>query len=194
VLNSYIAGYIGYLRLAEMGQVRKVAEQTDELVRLFILRAALAKAPASLAASGFECGGYRMTLHAWDGADGTAEFSYVRLGGYPIYDLSLPFTNLVPELGRFLGEYARRQCVDALVSYDELHPYWFVAKGEDTNGEGVLQPLYDTSSSFQAKALLLGEDRRTLENYLDVPGFAVGDLFYIQNLTAALERSAFEGR
>ncbi|OUC07832.1 hypothetical protein RY27_12580, partial [Litorilinea aerophila] len=41
---------------------------------------------------------------------------------------------------------------------------------------------------FQAKAMLQGAAPQELARYLDVPAFLVGDLFYIQNLTAVLER------
>jgi hypothetical protein len=40
---------------------------------------------------------------------------------------------------------------------------------------------------FQAKAYLLKEKQPNLIKYLDVPAFARGDLFYIQNLIAAME-------
>ena len=40
---------------------------------------------------------------------------------------------------------------------------------------------------FSAKAMILREPREELIKYLDVPAFARGDLFYIQNLVAAIE-------
>jgi hypothetical protein len=43
---------------------------------------------------------------------------------------------------------------------------------------------------FQAKAWILKEPRDELVKYLDVPGFPRGDLFYIQNLVAAIEADA----
>jgi hypothetical protein len=66
-------------------------------------------------------------------------------------------------------------------------PYWFVNKFEATHGEGVFQHLYDVISMFSAKAMILKESREELIKYLDVPAFARGDLFYIQNLVAAIE-------
>jgi hypothetical protein len=66
-------------------------------------------------------------------------------------------------------------------------PYWFVNKFEATHGEGVFQHLYDVSSMFSAKSMILKEPREELIKFLDVPAFARGDLFYIQNLVAAIE-------
>jgi hypothetical protein len=60
-------------------------------------------------------------------------------------------------------------------------------------GEGVLRPLYDTIALFQAKAKILGKERAELEKYLDVPAYAVGDLFYIQKLTSLLEEGEYTG-
>ncbi len=47
--------------------------------------------------------------------------------------------------------------------------------------------LYNYNAMFIAKAFILGESRDELAKYLDVPAFATGDLFYIQNLVTAIE-------
>ena len=51
----------------------------------------------------------------------------------------------------------------------------------------MYEPYYDVNTMFQAKALILGETREALTEYLDVPAYDRGDLFYIQNLVAAIE-------
>jgi hypothetical protein len=54
-------------------------------------------------------------------------------------------------------------------------------------GEAMFQPLYDVRGMFGAKAMILKQSRDELVKYLDAPGFARGDLFYIQNLVSAIE-------
>ena len=54
-------------------------------------------------------------------------------------------------------------------------------------GEAVFQPLYDVRGVFAAKSMILKQPRAELVKYLDVPGFAQGDLFYIQNLIETIE-------
>jgi hypothetical protein len=61
-----------------------------------------------------------------------------------------------------------------------------VPKFDATVGEGTFQHLYDSPALFQAKAYILKEPYTELVKWLDVPAFARGDLFYIQNLVAAL--------
>lgn len=62
----------------------------------------------------------------------------------------------------------------------------FVSKFDSTWNEGTLQQLYDYPALFQAKAYILNEPYDELVKYIDVPAFYRGDLFYIQNIVAAL--------
>ncbi len=50
-----------------------------------------------------------------------------------------------------------------------------------------MQILQDYNALFQARALIGKECREELLKYLDVPAFEVGDLYYIQNLVAAIQ-------
>jgi hypothetical protein len=147
----------------------------------------LARSHDSLAQAGFEYGGARHTLDSYDPATGRAEFAEIQLGGFPYHKFTLEFLGLVTELGRFLADYAPREVAEAVQAANARHPYWFVARGEEGDGEGTLHPLYDGINLFQAKALILNEPRQELEKRLDVPAFPVGDLFYIHNLAATLE-------
>jgi hypothetical protein len=188
VLNSYVAGYLGYARLAEAaGATDEAAGARRQLAQLLVLRIALAKDAASLAEAGFEFGGHAWTVHRYDPDAGEADYASVRLGGWPIYNFALPYLNLTPELAHALGGLAAAETARAVASYERRNPYWFVAAGEEGAGENVIQPLYDVASTFQAKARILGEGRAELKKYLDVPYFIVGDLFYIQKLVALLE-------
>jgi hypothetical protein len=48
--------------------------------------------------------------------------------------------------------------------------------------------MYERAAFFQVQALVLDAPRTSLEYFLDVPATRVGDLFFIQNLTALLMR------
>jgi hypothetical protein len=58
---------------------------------------------------------------------------------------------------------------------------------EAAYNENVMQPLYDYQALFAAKALIFEHSQQDLARYLDVPAFARGDLFYIQNLIYTIE-------
>jgi hypothetical protein len=94
---------------------------------------------------------------------------------------------LVPELGDYLSQNALSKVQEAVDEYNFTAPYWFVSRYNATVNEGALQPLYDYPAIFQAKAYILKESREELIKYLDAPAFERGDLFYIQNIIAAIE-------
>lgn len=96
------------------------------------------------------------------------------------------FMFLTPELGDYMSQAILTQVQQAMDEYTYVAPYWFVSKFDSTWNEGTLQQLYDYPALFQAKAYILHEPYQELAKYLDVPGFYRGDLFYIQNLVAAL--------
>jgi hypothetical protein len=106
------------------------------------------------------------------------------------------FIYLTKELGDYLnGGGTNATCASnstcqkvqtALNEYYHNTPYWFQEGFEDSVGEWIFTPYYDTNI-FLAKAYILKESREDLVKYLDVPMFKAGDLFYIQNLIAAIE-------
>jgi outer membrane protein assembly factor BamB len=163
--NAYIAGYFGFLRLQEMAEktVEHSARRTaveNELNRLLDLRA---------------------RTFSKDSYWGKDDFRYAK-----VLDISRNFIFLVPELGEYLNTNIRQKVQEAVSEYEYIAPYWFVSRYESVIGEGVISPPYNYSSIFQAKAYILKESQEELAKYLDVPGFARGDLFYIQNLVAIL--------
>lgn len=163
VLNSFISGYLGYLELQKMAGYIPSTNISSQLASL-----------RSLRASTFT----KDTYYAY----GTPNVdTYCRA-----FSASANFIYLTPELGDYLRANALSKVQAALSEYDHNTPYWFVARYEDTIFEGIFAPLYDLNL-FQAKALILKEPREELVKYLDVPAFPVGDLFYIQNLVAAIE-------
>jgi uncharacterized repeat protein (TIGR01451 family) len=97
------------------------------------------------------------------------------------------FVFLTPELGQHLRDHALGKVQVALDEYTHDAPYWFVTNYEAAYNEITLQHLYDYNALFGAKAMVLDAPREELARYLDVPGFARGDLFYIENLVLTLE-------
>ncbi len=93
---------------------------------------------------------------------------------------------LTPEIGDYMYVHLQPQVQEAVDEYNKIAPYWFVSKFDNSVGEGTLQHLYDSPAIFQAKAYALRQPYDELVKYLDAPAFARGDLFYIQNLVAAL--------
>jgi len=197
ILNLQLAGHVGYLRLAKLAGVepRDVADVEHDLAELLVRRAALSKSPAYLRDADFEYGGYKWTVNRYLPAAGEVVFKMVSQGRTTMdpryvhgrYHFSIDFVGMVPEVGRFLHDYAREEVRGAVETYNDRAPYWFVPWIEEFAGEGTIAPLYDVVSLFQAKAMVLRQPRSELVKYLDSPAFVRGDLFYIQNLTAALE-------
>ena len=101
-------------------------------------------------------------------------------------NVSSNFMFLVPELADYLRDHALAKVQDALIEYESLAPYWFVSFAEEGFGENAFTPLYDTQALFLAKAWILEEPGDELEQYLDVPAFPRGDLFFLQKLVAAI--------
>jgi hypothetical protein len=165
VHNAYIAGYLGYLGLERLAGQPESAQIRQELERLLQLRA---------------------SQFSKDSAYGTA---FTRADGAYCRTLNVAsnFMFLVPELADYLHEHAFEKVQVALVEYEQLAPYWFVSFAEEGFGENAITPLYDGQAIFLAKAWILQESGTALEPYLDVPGFARGDLFYLQKLIAAIE-------
>lgn len=165
--NAYIAGYYGFLQLQELaGKSQQDANLrtsvTNELNRLMALRAQ----------------NFRKDTVWVDG-----------VGSYHLrtMNISRNFIYLVPELGAYLNQNIYSRVEDALKEYDQVAPYWFVARFNAVVNEGARQNLYDYGWVFQARAYILNEDSSDLQRFLDVPAFQVGDLFYINNLVAVVE-------
>jgi outer membrane protein assembly factor BamB len=167
-LNGYIAGYTGFLKLQELAGKTSEDSQlrsnvTNELNRLLNLRV-----------NNFSINNYYV-----DNSVG----SYTKR----TLNVARNFIMLVPELGNYLNQNALSKVQAALDEYNSVSPYWFVSRYDATIAEGATENLYDYPALFQAKAYILKEPRAELTKYLDVPAFERGDLFYIQNLIAAIE-------
>ncbi|MCK6624336.1 MAG: PQQ-like beta-propeller repeat protein [Anaerolineae bacterium] len=169
-LNAYIAGYIGFLQLQDLADKASSDSQlrtrvTTELNRLLQLRVSI-----------FTKDSY------WPGEDRFHKKHF---------DIARNFLFLTPELGNYLAQTIPGPIQTAINEYNYVAPYWFVSRYEAVIGEGVMAHLYNYSALFQAKGLILQESPNELAKYLDVPAFAVGDLFYIQNLATILGTPGF---
>jgi hypothetical protein len=163
--NAYIAGYIGFMNLQTLAGRATADSQlrtqvNNELNRLLQLR-----------------------VSTFDKDTPFGEDRFVKKH----LDIARNFMMLVPELGDYLYQHAQPRMREAVSEYEYIAPYWFVSRFESAIGEGALSNLYNYNAMFLAKAYILKQPRTELTKYLDAPAFDKGDLFYIQNLVAALE-------
>jgi outer membrane protein assembly factor BamB len=164
--NAYMSGYIGFLKLQELAgmTVQDSAlrtQVTNELNRLLDFR--------------YSTFTKDTIWTEWDNIHRRH------------FNISRNFMLMVPELAEYFQQNILSQVQVAVDEYNYIAPYWFVSRYETVHNEGVLSHLFNYQSMYQAKAYILGESRAELSKYLDVPAFARGDLYYIQNLIAAIE-------
>lgn len=164
-LNAWMVGYIGFLNLQEQagmavqdGTLRN--QVTNELNRLLTLKWQT-----------FSKDSY------WD----PDNFTYRKK-----MDIARNFIWMVPELGAYYRQNILASVQTAMNEYEYLAPYWFVSRYDADIGESGTAHLYNYHALFLAKAYILQEPYAELTKYLDVPAFERGDLFYMQNLIAAI--------
>ena len=170
VQNGYISGYVGFLRLQQLANMTsdaslrsQVSSALDDLIKDRV--------------NNFRKDAYYQTAT-----------KYIRR----TLNVARNFMFMVPE---FYDEVNQRSLLStfttkvqqAVNEYNTVGPYWFVSRYTASIAESTTQNLYDYPAMFQAKAYLLKETQANLIKYLDVPAFARGDLFYIQNLVAVIE-------
>jgi hypothetical protein len=169
-LNQYIAGYKGYLELQTLAGYSQDQGILAAYQHMLDLRV-----------DNFS----KNTPYPPIGSDaGTAGESYNNS-----LAVARNFMFLTPELGDYLNQHIYNKVQNAVIEYTYVAPYWFVSKFDDSYGEGTLQHLYDSPAIFQAKAYILKQPYNELVKWLDSPAFIRGDLFYIQNMVAALNAS-----
>lgn len=171
--NAYIAGLMGYLNLQSIGgkgDTYRRGEVQSKLDELLAQRASNFSKDTPWIQS--------------NELPSTGEDYHRRS-----LNISRNFMFLVPELGSYLNSNAAAlpKVQEALAEYNTAAPYWFVSRYNAVVDEGAIQNLYDYWAIFQARAYALKEPRDQLVKYLDAPAFIRGDLFYIQNLIAAIE-------
>ena len=164
ILNQYIIGYRGYVELDKLANNLSNISQSSkyaEYTRLLSLRWNNYNKDTILSREENEFNG---TLNA------ARNFMY-----------------MTPELGDLMRTNVLAKAQATVDQYQILTPNWFVSKFSHSGPESYAQPLYDYPALFQARAYILKQPFEELVKYLDVPAFEKGDLFYIQNLVAALE-------
>jgi outer membrane protein assembly factor BamB len=166
ILNAYLAGYRGYMELERLAGLTWNISQSSkwsEYSRLLDLR----------------INQFSKDTYIPDG-----DFTYETT-----MNVARNFMFMVPELADELRNRAAAQAQAALTEYVRVEPYWFVSKSDETYAEGVYQPLYDYNALFRVKAYVLQDPYEELVKYLDIPAFYRGDLFFLQDLVAALDAS-----
>jgi outer membrane protein assembly factor BamB len=172
LLNFYAAGFYGHLQLADLaGQPRNSTVQNN-----------YNRAKSELINNFSKDNPYTTNNNgSWD-----------KDWGYRMYmrplSIARNFMYLTPEIADDIyAPTLSTQVQSALDEFNYVAPYWFVSAFDNSVGEGTSQHLYDPPALFQAKAYILNEPYELLVPYLDSASFMIGDLFYIQNLVAALE-------
>lgn len=163
--NAWIAGLWGYLELEKLAGYPEETDKRNTLNRLLALRSSTFNKD-----------------NPWGGPDSNV--------GKQSLAVARNFIYMTPELGNYLRQNAFSKIQTAFAEYSHDAPYWFVTRYEATYSEGAFQHLYDYNGLFAARAWIFHDPREELVKYLDVPAFARGDLFYIQNLVAAIEAPA----
>jgi outer membrane protein assembly factor BamB len=164
LVHLYIAGYRGYLELQRLAGYPEDADVRSGYESLLDLRI-----------DGFD------KDTPWYDDTSVFSFSYQRA-----LSVARNFMFLTPELGDAMNGRILGQVQEAVDEYDTVAPYWLVSQFDNDVGEGTYQHLYDCPAMFQARAFVLKEPYGRLAPYLDAPAFVRGDLFFIQNLVAAL--------
>jgi hypothetical protein len=172
-LNLYIAGYQGYLELQQLAGYPQDQNKVATYQRLLDLRVNNFSKDTPYPPHGSATGDWELSYHN-------------------SMAVARNFMFLTPELADYLDQHIHSQIQDAVAEYEYVAPYWFVAKFDNSQGEGTFQHLYDSPALFQAKAYILKQPYEELVKWLDAPAFYRGDLFYIQNLVAALETGPAE--
>lgn len=173
--NAYIAGYKGYVELAKLaGQQPAQYEPFEtELNRLLTLRVENLKT-------------FPNTQQSFGICDNECYFE--SLITY------LNFAYMTPELGEYLRTNTSsaepdKNVLTILQKYQDIAPFWMQTHNGETQGESAIEPYHQTHSLFQALAQVKDAPREELAKYLDSPIVPVGDLYFIENLTAVLEAS-----
>jgi hypothetical protein len=98
-----------------------------------------------------------------------------------------PFNDLVEEVGRLLGAYARAECKVYLDHLDYSLPFWYISEApKEQATEQRTTPLQYYNGNVLAQYWILGKREADFTRYIDTTRF-LGDLYYIQNLAAGID-------
>jgi hypothetical protein len=167
-INLYAAGYLGYLSLKQLAGLGGDATVQGYYNQMLSLRV----------------NNFSKDTPYWN--TDSNQFGEPGVDYNRTLSVARNFMFLTPEIADYMSQNIKSQVQTAVTEYNYVAPYWFVAGYDNSFGEGTFQHLYDYPALFQAKAYILKQPYDELVAWLDVPAFQVGDLFYIQNLVAAL--------
>ncbi len=214
-LNLRIKGMLGYLWLARQKGERKAADEAAYLlVQALVNRFVFAKLSEYRFTSGqyvvpkeFDLPRFHArNAHKFNvflpayrkGADWrkapqvgfvwTADRYISEIGNFWHDHSILAWADLTPPLARFLADTTMDEQKNYLACVEKGLPTWYVAKAENLHAAGedaYFSPLVSWPV-FQAKAMIFREPAASLGRYVDIP-YGRGDLYYVQNLVAALE-------
>ena len=94
---------------------------------------------------------------------------------------------MTPDLGQAMRSSAQFGTISAALNeYTYVCPHWFMARDHNSFQEASAHHIFDSHALFLAKAYVAAQSQAELSKWLDVP-WMLGDLYHIQNLTAALQ-------
>jgi len=100
----------------------------------------------------------------------------------------IAYRDLVPEVARFLSDYAKEESEIYANKVEDIYPHWYAAFAEATLGsEHNLSHPIDSYQIFMAKAFIQQESPDKLAIYADIPWLEAGDLFYVHKLAEAVK-------
>lgn len=166
VANAFIAGYLGYLELEKLAGQPETAAVRTTLDRLLTLR-----------------------TNNFSGDSPYKDRNPMTAPDHTCQQMSVAgnFLFLVPELADHLRTQAPAAVRGAIDAYEAVAPHWMIALTSDGASENAITPMHDVNAMFMARALVLRDPPQQLEQYLDVPGFWRGDMYYVLNLATVLD-------
>jgi hypothetical protein len=193
--NSAIAGAIGLARMARRHGWKAEEDRAYYLFgKLALARIGMARYTAELHRMGIVEGDERDDWRTLVHLDPTCA---IVLRG-PVASIVRedqeipPFIGLVEELGTLLGRHAREECQIYLDHLDRSMPLWYLSEAPKQSGsEQRLCPLLHKSGNVLAQSWILGKRGEAYRRYVDTTRFK-GDLYYIENMAAAIRAYAQE--
>lgn len=188
--NRWLAGAIGAARLARRYGWDEEYERACCLVAgLSVARVAQARYVAQMHRHGLvrgeACDDNRTLLHI-DAGCAVVGRGPLEVGVHQNQEIP-PFNDLVEEVGRLLGRYARPECRTYLDQLDYSLPLWYLSEAPKQQAtEHRTTPLQYYNGNVLAQYWILGRRRDDFARYLDTTRF-LGDLYYLQNLAACLQ-------
>jgi len=191
--NRWLAGLIGAARLArQLGWKDREKLATYLFAKLAMARVAQARYVPEMHRMGLVRGkavdDWRTLLHI-DATCVIVGWGGIAAGVHQDQELP-PFIDLVEEVGRLLGDYARPECRIYLGHLDAAIPFWYLSEAPKQGAtEHRTCPLQHLSGNVLAQYWILGKRGKAFTRYIDTTRFT-GDLYTIHNLTTAIDSFA----